>query len=489
MSEQLTIRSVDAVLVVVPMRRALGTSAMGIAEAPLLLIDLQTGEGITGRSYLFCYLEAAGHAAIPLIRDVSAVLAGTVASPAAVRRALAARFRLLGARGLVSAVLARVDVACWDALAIAAGLPLARMLGATMRPTAAYNSNGLGLLEPQAAADEAQELVAEGFRAIKMRIGRPSGDDDLAAVRAVRAAIPPDVALMSDYNQALGPSTARERCRQLDDEGLYWIEEPVRHDDYATSAELAARLRTPVQIGENFTGPRAMSLALQRRASDLVMPDLERIGGSQRMAGGRGAGRRGRYRTSAHLYPEVSAHLLAATPTAHWIEYVDWADPILEQPLQVTDGRVVPLDRPGTGLAWNAAAVSHYPAKLTRAAAPPLSGLDPRRRHHRSSQTVQGVDDLGPLGAGAVIAVNIDPPDRVAGVEDGDGGHRHDERAVGVDRGQVKTELKLGCAGFVGRRGQDAEPGVRPGYRGRRARRTRGRVSAASTATRRGPAG
>ena len=83
-------------------------------------------------------------------------------------------------------MLAGVDVACWDALAIAAGLPLARMLGAPMQPTPAYNSNGLGLLEPRAAAAEAQELVAEGFRAVKMRAGRPSGDDDLAAVRAVR---------------------------------------------------------------------------------------------------------------------------------------------------------------------------------------------------------------------------------------------------------------------------------------------------------------
>jgi mandelate racemase len=359
-SEALTIRSVEAVLVVVPMRRALGTSAMGIGEAPLVLIDLQTEEGVTGRAYLFCYLESAGHATVALARDVSAVLAGTVASPAAVRRALQTRFKLLGVRGLVSAVLAGVDIACWDALAIAAGLPLARMLGGTMRPTGAYNSNGLGLLEPQAAADEAQELVAEGFRAIKMRIGRPSGHEDLAAVRAVRAAIPQDVVLMSDYNQALSPNTARERCRQLDDEGLYWIEEPVRHDDYVASAELAALLRTPVQIGENFAGPRAMSLALQHDASDLVMTDLERIGGVSGWLDAAALADAAGTEMSSHLYPEVSAHLLAATPTAHWIEYVDWADLILEQPLQVADGYVMPPDRPGTGLTWNADAVSHY---------------------------------------------------------------------------------------------------------------------------------
>jgi mandelate racemase len=360
LSEALTVRSVDATLVVVPMRRALGTSVMGITEAPLVLIDLQTEEGITGRAYLFCYLESAGHAVIALTRDVGAVLAGTVASPAAVRRALEARFKLLGARGLVSAVLAGVDVACWDVLAIAAGLPLARMLGATIRPTAAYNSNGLGLVEPQAAADEALELVDEGFRAIKMRLGRPSGHDDLAAVRAVRAAIPPDVALMADYNQALSPDAARERCRQLDDEGLYWIEEPVRHDDYAASAELAALLRTPVQIGENFAGPRAMSVALEHNASDLVMTDLERIGGVSGWLGAAALADVTGIEMSSHLYHEVSAHLLPATPTAHWIEYVDWADPILQEPLKVADGCVTPPDRPGTGLAWDAGAVAHF---------------------------------------------------------------------------------------------------------------------------------
>jgi mandelate racemase len=132
----LTVRSVDAMLVVVPMRRPLGTSVASMTEAPLVLIDLQTEEGVTGRAYLFCYLESAGRAAIALIGDVSAALAGTVASPAAVRRALEVRFKLLGARGLVSAVTSGVNVACWDALAIAAGLPLARMLGATMRPAA-----------------------------------------------------------------------------------------------------------------------------------------------------------------------------------------------------------------------------------------------------------------------------------------------------------------------------------------------------------------
>src|SRR5882757_5751609 len=139
------VESVEATLVLVPMRRALGTSAARVVEAPLLLINMRTSDGVIGHAYLFCYLEAAGHAQLALTRDVDAVLKGVPATPGEVRRALESRFKLLGVRGLVSAVLAGVDVACWDALAIAAGVPLARILGADLRPIPAYNSNGLGL--------------------------------------------------------------------------------------------------------------------------------------------------------------------------------------------------------------------------------------------------------------------------------------------------------------------------------------------------------
>ena len=356
----LTIRSVEATLVLVPMHRPLGTSAARVTDAPLLLIDLHTTEGVTGRAYLFCYLESAGHAALALIREADALLAGTPAAPAAVRKAFESRFTLLGLRGLAAAVLAGVDTACWDALAIAAGLPLARLLGADVRPIPAYNSNGLGLIEPAAAAAEAQELVAEGFRAIKLRLGRPAADDDLAAVRAVRAAIGPDLTLMADYNQALRLPAALNRCRALDQEGLAWIEEPMRHDDYPACAQLAAALHTPIQLGENFAGPRAMAEALRHNACDLVMPDLDRIGGVSGWQQAAAIADLATIPLSSHLYPELSAHLLAASPTAHWLEYVDWAAPILAEPLRVVDGYATAPDRPGNGITWNPDAVARH---------------------------------------------------------------------------------------------------------------------------------
>ena len=180
-------------------------------------------------------------------------------APLQLHRALQARFRPLGAKGVVGMALAGIDMVAWDALA----------------------------------------LVAAGFLAIKLRLGYPTLEADLQVVRAVKAAIGEGVHLMSDCNQALSVPDAAARVRALADEGLYWIEEPCL-------ADVAG------------------------------MP------------------------SSTHLFPEVSIHLLAATPTRHWLEFVDWAAPVLAQPIAVQGGKVTITDTPGTGIDWDEAAVTRY---------------------------------------------------------------------------------------------------------------------------------
>jgi mandelate racemase len=273
---------------------------------------------------------------------------------------LAERFALIGVQGIVRMAMAGFDVACWDALAVAAGVPLATLLGAKPGRIPAYNSCGLGLMPLDALADEASRLLAGGFRAVKLRLGYPTLAEDLAAVHAVKRRIPADVALMVDYNQALGVEEALKRGRALDRENIAWLEEPIRHDDYAGAARLARELAVPIQIGENFSETPAMRAALDAHACDLVMPDLERIGGvSGWLAAAKLAAERN-VKMSSHLYAETSAHLLAATPTRHFLEYMDWADKILREPLRIVDGEAVIPDRPGNGLVWDEKAVERY---------------------------------------------------------------------------------------------------------------------------------
>src|SRR5882672_9313794 len=159
----LTIRSLRTVGVHVPMKRALGTSARRMDIAPLVLVDLETEEGITGRAYVFCYLPSATAAVESILRDAGSRLAGDHVAPVDISASLGRHFKLLGVRGIVTMALAGLDGACWDALAIAAGLPLVSLLGGSVRPVRAYNSNGLSLQPAAALADEAEQLLDGGF--------------------------------------------------------------------------------------------------------------------------------------------------------------------------------------------------------------------------------------------------------------------------------------------------------------------------------------
>jgi mandelate racemase len=357
------IRAIRVRPVAAPMKRPLYTSIAQVTTAALLLIDLETDQGLVGRSYLF---GVAKHHLPPIVRLVeamAAMLEGDEVAPFDIERKLRGRYALLGVHNIVLFAMAGIDMAAWDAMAQAHEVPLVRLLGGTPRPIPAYNSKGLGIMETAKAAREALELVKEGFRAVKLRLGRPQARADLEVLRVVKQAIGPDVVLMVDFNQALSVAEAIRRGRMIDEEGgVAWIEEPVRADDFPGCARVAREVETPIQIGENFMGPEQMAQALAAGACDYVMPDAERIGGvtgwlrAAALAQGAGA------EMSSHLFPEVSAHLLAVTPTCHWLEYVDWADAILAEPARLEDGKLIVADRPGSGIAWDEAAIKRYAA-------------------------------------------------------------------------------------------------------------------------------
>jgi mandelate racemase len=156
---------------------------------------------------------------------------------------------------------------------------------------------------------------------------------------------------MVDFNQGLHFGEALERCHAIDDLGLVWIEEPIVYDNLEGYARLTADLKTPVQIGENFYGTRALHTALQMKACDYVMPDFMRIGGvtvgrERPPSPGRLA-----FRFQPIFYPEVAAHVMRVTETAHWLEWQDWANPILQQPYAVSAGELHIPDVPAWG--WN----------------------------------------------------------------------------------------------------------------------------------------
>lgn len=361
----LTVKELRARPVVVKLKRPIRSRIGALSEWPLVLIDLATDEGIVGRSYLQPFAAHAMRYLIPALHDLGEMLKGHRVAPVELYGEARRFLHFVGWEGQSLIAASGLDMAAWDALAKAAGLPLCELLGASAGPVKAYNSNGLWLRDPEGIGQEALELRGEGnFTGIKMRLGRTRLAGDLTAIKAVRDAVGDEVALMADFNQGLDFGEALRRCHAIDDLGLTWIEEPLVYDNIDGLAQLAAQVKTPIQVGENIYGPRELHKVLQKKACDLVMPDLMRIGGvtgwlrAAAIAGAAGVP------MSTHLFPEVSAHLMRVTETADWLEWVDWVNPVLQQPYTITDGFLDIPDAPGVGLDWDEDAVAAHLADL-----------------------------------------------------------------------------------------------------------------------------
>ncbi|MER5650903.1 enolase C-terminal domain-like protein [Streptosporangium sp. NPDC002524] len=351
------IAEVRARPVVVPMARPLHTASGSVSAAPLVLLDVTTEGGVTGHSYVFAYSSAMLPALTSIAGELAPELGGKPVAPVRRMRELQARFRLLGTQGLLGMVMSGIEMALWDALGKLTGRPVAGLLGGEPVMLRAYDS--YGMLDPRREERALRGSVENGFRAIKIKIGYPDAARDVAVVRRVREIIGSDVELMVDYNQSLDPLEARRRIERLREFDLYWVEEPVAAEDLDGHSYVRRTTGARIQTGENWWFPRGCHAAIAASACDLAMFDIVKIGGFTGWTLAAGQAEAASLPVSSHLFVEASAHAMAVTPTADWMEYLDLAGAVLLTPYRPVDGHVVAAG-PGLGITWDEEAVARY---------------------------------------------------------------------------------------------------------------------------------
>jgi L-alanine-DL-glutamate epimerase-like enolase superfamily enzyme len=350
------ITSITSMIVSVPLRRPVRLSRQTFTAREFNVVRVETDMGVTGAGY------ARGgrlvHAAIE--HELSSLLVG--ADAAAIERHWETAYEqtaLVGRGGAVLRGLSALDIALWDIRAKVAGMPLARLLGATDLTVPAYVSGGYyrdGQTFDEVAAEMAS-YVDDGFRAVKIRIGGLPWREDVARVAAVRAAIGDDVELAVDANQAYRSSAEAIRVgRQLEELGVRWLEEPLRPEDAPAMAQVARVLDLPIATGETEAGRWAFRDLVACGAADVLQPDVTVVGGvSEWMNVAALAGANG-LPVAPHYFPEVHAHLVAAASAATTIEWfspdadIISFDAFLEEPLRPRAGKVTVSETPGVGL-------------------------------------------------------------------------------------------------------------------------------------------
>lgn len=357
MSDLPIVKEIAFTPVSVPLARPMRTASGTLPGAALGLIDVTTNAGITGHAYIFTYTPRMLTAMKALNADIKDLIVGKSIEPAQRFREFQATFRLLGVQGLLGMLIAGIDMALWDALGKCRDEPVCQLMGGAPRPLQAYDS--FGFIEPGQDEPMLEQSLKQGFKAIKIKLGVGTFEEDEASVAAVRRAIGPDVSLMIDYNQSLNVATALRYAERLAVYDIAWIEEPVPAEDLAGHKGVRSKSPIPVQTGENWWLPATATLSIAAGASDFIMPDAMKIGGFTGWSAVAGMAEKANLPMSSHAFVEASAHALAATPTAHWLEYLDKARPLLVDAYDVVDGTVTARG-PGLGIAWNAKAVAAY---------------------------------------------------------------------------------------------------------------------------------
>ena len=346
----------------IPFPEPIGTSIHRISSVAALLVWLETDDGVTGESYLWTI----GVHKLPVLAAMVQALSGTVIGrdprdTEALYVDMWREINFLGHKGVTIFGIAAIDWACWDIRGKALGLSVGRLLGRVRDRVPAYASGGLwATMTIEGLQAQAQAFVAQGFRAVKMRVGLPEIAADLERVAAVREAIGPGIDLMVDANQGLDVTHAIRLGRGLERFGLAWFEEPVQAHDLAGSARVAAALDTPVASGETEYARYGFQDMLERGAADILMPDLERAGGVSEWLKIAHMAAAHDIPVSPHIFTEHSLQLCAAVANVTYSEHMPWFEALFREQMEMVDGELVIPDRPGMGFTFDPVAVERF---------------------------------------------------------------------------------------------------------------------------------
>jgi L-alanine-DL-glutamate epimerase-like enolase superfamily enzyme len=327
-----------------------------------VLIYLESDQGEIGEGLIYAFNGERIGLYDDMVQSFAPLVAGKDPTQSgAILTAAWNNIRTLGHSGFAVNALAGLDMALWDLRAKLAGVNVAGLIGACRATMPVYASGDYwNTLSLDTIQRNASDHMARGFRAFKLRL---TGDiaADVARVKAMRAVIGNETALLVDLNQRSTVPAAIRLGRALEEFDLTWFEEPVPCHDHAGEAAISAALDVPVASGESIYTSRGILEMLRVHACDIVMPDLQHMGGPTEFLKAAHFADAFNTPVSNHCYTEMSMALLATIPHANWLEYMPWLEPVYAERIALDkNGHAVMPTAPGWGFSLEKDAVRKF---------------------------------------------------------------------------------------------------------------------------------
>lgn len=346
----------------IPLEKPIRTAIHNVKSVGCVLVFLDSDEGLSGEAYNFTMNAVRLDVLQAMIESLAPHVVGK--DPRDVEGIWESMWRDLnffGQKGISIFAISTLDTACWDLAGKAAGQPLHKLFGACREAVDVYASGGLWLsLSIDELVAEARDFLASGFRAMKIRVGKKRIEEDVERVAAVRDTIGPDVVLMADANQGFSVDHAIRLGRRLEEFGLAWFEEPVPAWDLQGHAAIAAALDTPIASGETEYTRYGMRDMLVAKAADILMPDLQRIGGLSEMRRVAQLASCFDVPISTHIFTEQSLCIAGSAVNCIYLEHMPWFENLYRERMRLVDGRMAMPEGNGTGFTFDPEAVDRY---------------------------------------------------------------------------------------------------------------------------------
>ncbi|MET0392999.1 MAG: mandelate racemase/muconate lactonizing enzyme family protein [Chitinophagaceae bacterium] len=323
-----------------------------LTEISFLVLRIQTDSGITGESYLLSFQYSPG-AIAGAMKDAGEMVIGRhVHETLKFVEDTDQANEYFGKEGVNRWAQAAYNMAMWDAWCKILGQPVWKVLGGSSKPIPIYGSGGWISYTPEELIAEVSDYKARGFRAVKIKVGKPDWKEDLERLQQVRAAVGNDIRIMMDANQGMSVPDALALARAARELDINWFEEPIDHTDFSGYALLRNQAGISLAMGEREYSTLPLRELLTRNALDIWQPDIIRIGGVEAWRDSAALAKSFNIPVLPHYYKDYDISLLCTISNGAGAESFDWIDPLIDHPVTIENGFAFPHDRPGWGFSF-----------------------------------------------------------------------------------------------------------------------------------------